>query len=114
MVGQGRPSRIVALAPPKSDSVTRWHSCALRSIGGLLRSCRFAASALFLALSLVGVSDAQQSVQARIAWGGPDRPRQWRGTISVDRGRLDFLRPLGREADEPGSMWLDEIGRAHV
>src|SRR5262245_613702 len=107
MVGQGRPSRIVALAPPKSDSVTPW---CCRALSSLLRHSKLAALALFFALSLVGVSDAQQSVQVRIAWGGPDRPRQWRGTISVDRGRLDFLRPLGREADEPGSMWLDEKG----
>jgi len=108
MVGQGRPSRIVALAPPKWESVTRWCSRALPSKSGLLRRSKFAALAFFLALSFVGISDAQQSVRVRIAWGGPDRPRQWRGTIGVDRGRLDFLRSLGREADEPGSMWLDE------
>jgi hypothetical protein len=108
MVGQGRPSRIVELAPPNRDSATSRCRRAQRVTGGLLRRCKFAAPAIFLALSLVGVSGAQQNVQVRIAWGGPDRPRQWHGAISVDRGRLDLLRPLGREADEPGSMWLDE------
>ncbi len=33
--------------------------------------------------------------------------RQWHGTISLDRGTLGLVRPLGTEADEPGSMWLD-------
>ncbi len=33
--------------------------------------------------------------------------RQWQGTISVDHGTLEFERPLGMEADEPGSMWLE-------
>ena len=42
----------------------------------------------------------------RIAWGG-GADRVWQGTISVSDGSLSEPQPLGIEADEPGSMWLD-------
>ncbi len=53
---------------------------------------------------------AEPTIQLRIVWGGgsePNSERQWHGTISLDRGTLGLVRPLGTEADEPGSMWLD-------
>ncbi len=42
----------------------------------------------------------------RVAWGG-GAERQWEGSIAVSRGTISQPRPLGIEADEPGSMWLD-------
>ncbi len=42
----------------------------------------------------------------RIAWGG-GAERTWQGTISVSDGSISEPQPLGAEADEPGSMWLD-------
>ena len=52
------------------------------------------------------VTYAQQSIRVRIAWGG-GQERLWRGTIAVSQGTLGEPRPLGIEADEPGSMWLE-------
>ncbi|MEX2121933.1 MAG: family 10 glycosylhydrolase [Pirellulales bacterium] len=49
-------------------------------------------------------------VRLRIEWGG-GLERQWRGSISISHGSLADPRLLGVEADEPGSMWLEEGGR---
>lgn len=49
---------------------------------------------------------AEASLQLRIAWGGGTE-RIWQGSIRLSAGRLSDLEPLGVEADEPGSMWLD-------
>jgi hypothetical protein len=46
------------------------------------------------------------TMRIRIAWGG-GAERLWDGTITLSRGMLSEPRPLGIEADEPGSMWLD-------
>ncbi|MGA2621526.1 MAG: family 10 glycosylhydrolase [Thermoguttaceae bacterium] len=51
-------------------------------------------------------------MQVRVAWGGGSE-RLWEGTIAVSQGTLSEPHPLGIEADEPGSMWLDE-GRLMV
>jgi len=45
-------------------------------------------------------------LRLRIAWGG-GAERQWRGSIEISDGTLSDPKPLGVEADEPGSMWLD-------
>ncbi|HTQ38671.1 MAG TPA: hypothetical protein VMJ32_06570 [Pirellulales bacterium] len=51
---------------------------------------------------------ADPTVQLRIEWGhSVDRPRQWQGEISIDQGTLSQVRPLGIEADEPGSIWSE-------
>lgn len=52
-----------------------------------------------------GVAHADD-LRVRIAWGGGEE-RTWQGTISVSDGSLCEPRPLGMEADEPGSMWLE-------
>ena len=39
---------------------------------------------------------------------GGGAERRWEGTIAVSRGTLSEPRPLGIEADEPGSMWLED------
>jgi hypothetical protein len=46
--------------------------------------------------------------RVRIAWGG-ESGRTWQGKISVSDGSLSEPHPLGIEADEPGSMWLDGV-----
>ena len=43
----------------------------------------------------------------RVAWGGGTE-RLWEGSIAVSRGTISQPRPLGIEADEPGSMWLED------
>ncbi|MGO8691385.1 MAG: family 10 glycosylhydrolase [Thermoguttaceae bacterium] len=50
---------------------------------------------------------ATTTMRIRIAWGG-GAERRWEGTIAVSRGTLSEPRPLGIEADEPGSMWLED------
>jgi len=69
------------------------------------------------AIALLGLSAARvtlaDDVRVRIAWGG-GAERAWQGTISVTDGAISEPQPLGAEADEPGSMWLEDnprIGR---
>ena len=50
---------------------------------------------------------ATTTMRIRIAWGG-GAERRWEGTIAVSQGTLSEPRPLGIEADEPGSMWLED------
>jgi hypothetical protein len=52
-------------------------------------------------------AQAETNLQLRIAWGGGAK-RQWTGTISLTEGRLSLHRPLGIEADEPGSIWVEQ------
>src|SRR5690349_2742094 len=63
--------------------------------------------ALVLMLACCAVDASAEVVRLRIAWGGGAR-RQWQGTLAVDRGRVSSLVPLGIEADEPGSLWIEE------
>jgi hypothetical protein len=59
---------------------------------------------LLMGLAPEGLSAAEMRV--RLAWGGGDE-RLWNGTVSLTgEGTLSHLRPLGIEADEPGSMWI--------
>ncbi|MBN1590967.1 MAG: family 10 glycosylhydrolase [Pirellulales bacterium] len=91
MVGQGSPKTSRAgLVRPGRD----WLGSAWRG------------APIFLALLLVSTAKADESIRVRVAWGGPTA-RLWQGTITLDEGTLDELRPLGIEADEPGSMWLN-------
>jgi hypothetical protein len=48
-----------------------------------------------------------ESLKIRIAWGGGSE-RIWQGKITLSEGRLDQPCPLGIEADEPGSMWIQD------
>jgi hypothetical protein len=50
---------------------------------------------------------ADTHLQLRIAWGGGAK-RSWTGAISLTEGRLTLRRPLGIEADEPGSIWIEQ------
>lgn len=51
-------------------------------------------------------SAAEVDLQLRVAWGG-GAERQWVGSVALSQGSLALHRPLGIEADEPGSMWVD-------
>ena len=48
---------------------------------------------------------AEPALRLRVAWGG-GAERLWTGTIRLSEGALSDVRPLGIEADEPGSMWV--------
>ncbi|HVX11696.1 MAG TPA: hypothetical protein VHC22_10985 [Pirellulales bacterium] len=52
------------------------------------------------------------TVRLRIEWGN-GLARKWTGTIALSEGTLRRAEPLGIEADEPGSIWIDE-GRLQV
>ncbi|HEV3022925.1 MAG TPA: hypothetical protein VGX76_10670, partial [Pirellulales bacterium] len=51
-------------------------------------------------------------MRLRIEWGGRTE-QQWQGIIELTEGALASPRALGIEADEPGSMWLEQ-GRLEV
>ncbi len=64
--------------------------------------------AIFCVVLWASHANADPTVHLRIAWGGSaERQRQWQGSVSLDRGTLEIERPLGSEADEPGSMWIE-------
>ncbi len=93
MIGHGGPHLVGGTQPwfPRSFSA--------RSIG-----------LLALAAALAGWPSyalAEENVRVRVAWGG-GTARQWRGWVVAAGGSLSELRALGVEADEPGSMWLQQ------
>jgi len=45
--------------------------------------------------------------QIRLAWGG-GASRRWQGEVRVDQGSFERLTLLGMEADEPGSIWIEQ------
>jgi hypothetical protein len=61
---------------------------------------------LLLLLSISSFSHADDAMMVRVAWGGGSE-KAWVGSIAVSRGTITQPRPLGIEADEPGSMWLE-------
>jgi hypothetical protein len=63
--------------------------------------------ALGLFLLMFTAAARADDIRVRIAWGGGSE-RLWQGTISASDGTLMEPRLLGVEADEPGSMWIDE------
>jgi hypothetical protein len=93
MVGHGGPKTSQGRHPPTAQ------------IAAAVDVCRTALILFFVLMTSLRAA-AADDVRVRIAWGGgPDRV--WRGTISVREGSLSDPRPLGVEADEPGSMWID-------
>lgn len=91
MVGQGSPLSL--RAGPQG--------CARRTGRWLVPL----ALALWLATSLAAQA-AETTLRLRVAWGG-GTARRWQGTLRLTAGTLSELRPLGIEADEVGSLWLD-------
>jgi hypothetical protein len=51
-----------------------------------------------------------EELRLRVAWGG-GRERQWQGIVTLSEGRFAEPKPLGIEADEPASMYLDQGGQ---
>jgi len=49
---------------------------------------------------------ADPTMRIRIAWGGGPE-RLWQGRVAIGQGTLADPVPLGIEADEEGSMWLE-------
>lgn len=62
--------------------------------------------------SMAAAREQTDNVRVRVAWGGATAT-QWSGNASVAGGRLRELALLGREADTPGSLWLEE-GRVAI
>jgi hypothetical protein len=78
-----------------------------------LYTFRFMSTAVFfLLLLLSSISYAVEPIMVRIAWGG-GAEKLWDGSIAVSQGTISQPRPLGIEADEPGSMWI-EGGRLSI
>lgn len=96
MIGQGSPNPSQAGRPSQV----------------LARTRRGAWIALLVALILAGPSQIglarEVTLRVRAAWGG-GAERLWQGSIAVDDGQLADPEPLGIEADEAGSMWLEPV-----
>jgi len=102
MAGQGRPQ-----ASQNHCQVTEPSRAAQQS-GCANMGIRLLAIAVFLPLLLSSLSRADDAMMmVRIAWGGGSE-KLWEGSIAVSQGILSQPRPLGIEADEPGSMWLED------
>ena len=73
-------------------------------------------SLLFLlaALLVTGghTARAVETIRIRVAWGidseGKGAVKAWRGNIGVSKGTVSDPKVLGMEADEPGSMWVED------
>lgn len=89
MLGQGSPKPPVTLPAPANRR--------------LVLGCILALAAPLLCPAST-VCAASLQMRLRLEWGG-DSPRQWQGRIYARGGTLSDPRPLGIEADEPGSMW---------
>ena len=91
MVGQGRPKTSQGRSPPTARNAA----------AAVVWRCALALSVIFAVKAALA-----NDIRVRIAWGG-GADRVWRGTIAASDGSLSEPRPLGVEADEPGSMWID-------
>jgi hypothetical protein len=96
MVGQGSPSLSQGSRLPVASTA----------------AARVVSRAAIVLLMLSATSAALAAdLRVRIAWGGGTECT-WQGTISVSDGSISDAQPLGAEADEPGSMWLDADARS--
>ncbi|MBX3413582.1 MAG: family 10 glycosylhydrolase [Pirellulales bacterium] len=63
---------------------------------------------LVFALTAIAPAMAEEvSLRLRIAWGG-GAERRWEGRVAIEGAKLAEPVALGVEADEPGSIWLEE------
>ncbi|MCH8963011.1 MAG: hypothetical protein IH820_17290, partial [Bacteroidetes bacterium] len=53
------------------------------------------------------VHEVQQTIRLRLEWGG-GRPQKWSGLLEISEGRFSNPVSLGVEADEPGTIWIDD------
>ena len=91
MIGHGSPS------PSRCGRWTQWSQRAWAGV---------TIGILFIALAPHSSGAEQRTLRIRAAWGGGEA-RQWHGSVEVTHGAISELVPLGVEADEPGSMWID-------
>jgi hypothetical protein len=97
MAGHGSPS-----ASRSRRLVSRFFF-AWRSGGGRIGAFIFA---LLIDCAVAMAASGDVSMRVRISWsGGPDRV--WQGGIALSAGTLAELTPLGDEADEAGTMWIE-------
>ncbi len=92
MIGQGGPSA------SRARFATTLAGVILRAYPLVL--------AMLLAPGAGRAAAEEGSIRLRLDWGGADE-QLWQGVIAVSQGTLSEPSPLGIEADEPGSMWLD-------
>ncbi len=92
MVGHGRPKSLGNCTTRRTTRTRHW-----------LVAVALAVAVLCLN-SVASAADA--TMQLRLAWGGGTE-RVWNGNIRLSRGTLSDPKPLGIEADEPGSMWIE-------
>jgi len=95
MIGQGRP-KASRVGPARIVQAMTWCCVALACL-----TCLVSSSA----------SAAEARLELRIAWGGGGE-HVWQGSIRLSEGQLSAPKALGVEADEPGSIWLDDAGLA--
>jgi hypothetical protein len=107
MVGQGSPNTLLTIVRRFADNRRNLR----RQLGRPIALRRTLLVALFW-LFCAGISQADSTIQLRLAWGGGTR-KQWQGTVSVDRGSLGLVRLLSEESDAPGSIW-EEHGRIEI
>jgi hypothetical protein len=88
MVGQGRPNS-------RRNSFALW---TVRLMAWLV--------VVPMSANLRALLADQPTMTLRVAWGGGVE-HQWHGNISIDKGSLSLVRPLGIVADSPGSIWDD-------
>src|ERR1700722_12489952 len=98
MVGQGRPS----------TGRTRF---ALRLGWPIRILIGFALAAPWMPIAQTLA--AEPTMLLRVGWGG-GAERQWHGSISIDKGTLALVRPLGIIADSPGSIWASSETRIDI
>ena len=72
----------------------------------LLRSTPVTGLLCALSLGVASLEAQETGLRLRITWGS-GKSQQWRGTLRIDKGTFSEIRLLGLEADEPGSMELD-------
>ena len=108
MIGQGSPNRAIAHLDRRAASA---RGRLIRALGARISKASRAKAATLAAIVLLLTSTiafADPTMQLRVIWNCGDRSRQLQGTVSIDRGKLDFVRAIGSQPDEPGSMWLDD------
>ncbi len=108
MVGQGSPRTSRYISPYRA-SATACNRCGKFAA---LAAWIYFLSSMCLCIGFCSRAAADDSLRARIAWGGSEG-KTWEGSISISAGSLTNPRPLGIEADEPGSMWLED-GRLSI
>ncbi|MEX0978498.1 MAG: hypothetical protein WDZ48_06585, partial [Pirellulales bacterium] len=72
----------------------------------MLWLCGIALAQLVLVAAAPMARADEITLRLRIAWGGGTE-RIWQGVVGLSAGKFSELTPLGIEADEPGSIWLD-------